>query len=163
MPNKLPRRVPPGGSYKILFVCSSGGHLSYLTRLRPWWEERDRIWVTFDKPDARGALKGERVVWAHHPVTRNIPNLLRNLRLAYRTLRTERPDVVMSSGAGVGLPFIWLGRLMGSRTVYLEVLDRFETATLNAKLCHPASELFLIQLPEQESWFKSSTFVGPVY
>ena len=80
MPEQVPRRVRRASNYKILFVCSSGGHLSYLTRLRPWWQHRDRIWVTFDKPDARGALEGERVVWAHHPVTRNIPNLLRNLR-----------------------------------------------------------------------------------
>ena len=55
MPNRLHRTVAPGENYKILFVCSSGGHLSYLTRLRPWWEQRERLWVTFDKPDTRVA------------------------------------------------------------------------------------------------------------
>jgi UDP-N-acetylglucosamine:LPS N-acetylglucosamine transferase len=163
MPNRVPRRVPPGSSYKILFVSSSGGHLSYLTRLRPWWEHRDRLWVTFDKPDARGALKGEHVVWGHHPVTRNIPNLLRNVALAVRTIRAERPDVIFSTGAGIGLPFIWIGRLFGCRTVYMEVMDRFQVPTLNAKLCRPASELFLTQLPQQQEFFPNSLLVGPVY
>ena len=45
-------------------------------RLRP------RLWVTFDKPDARALLAGERVVHAYGPTNRNVPNLLRNLRLA---------------------------------------------------------------------------------
>ena len=35
---------------KILFVCSSGGHLAQLYRLRPWWEGQERAWVTFDDP-----------------------------------------------------------------------------------------------------------------
>jgi hypothetical protein len=163
MPNRLRRTVPPGSSYKILFVCSSGGHLSYLTRLRPWWEHRDRVWVTFDKPDARGALEDERVVWGHHPVTRNVPNLLRNVGLAVKTIRRERPDVVFTSGAGIGLPFIWIGRLFGCRTVYLEVLDRLVTPTMNAKLSQPATELFLTQLPQQHDFFPKSLLVGPVY
>ena len=163
MPNRLHRTVAPGENYKILFVCSSGGHLSYLTRLRPWWEQRERLWVTFDKPDARGALKNERVIWGHHPVTRNVPNLLRNLALAVKTIRTERPDVVFSDGAGIGLPFIWVGRAFGCRTVYMELLDRIETATMNARLCRPATELFLAQLPQQEKLFPGSLLVGPVY
>jgi hypothetical protein len=163
MPARAPREVAPGENYKILFVCSSGGHLSYLTRLRPWWEHRDRIWVTFDKPDARGALKDERVVWGHHPVTRNIPNLVRNLVLAMKTIRAERPDVIFTSGAGIGLPFIWMGRMFGCRTVYMEVLDRLVTPTMNAKLCKPATELFLTQLPQQKAFFPKSLLVGPVY
>ena len=75
MPNRVPRRLAPGDSYKILFVCSSGGHLSHLLRLRSWWEQRERIWVTFDKPDAVGTLADERVVWGHHPVTAEHPQL----------------------------------------------------------------------------------------
>ena len=72
--------------------------------------------------------KDERVIWGHHPVTRNVPNLLRNLVLACEDdPRSERPDVVFSDGAGIGLPFIWLGRLFGCRTVYIELFDRIET------------------------------------
>ena len=78
---------------KLLLVCSSGGHLLLLHQLRPWWERHDRSWVTFDKTDARSLLDGERLDWAHHPTQRNIPNLLRNLRLAWRVLRRERPEL----------------------------------------------------------------------
>ena len=77
------------------------------------------------------------MIWGHHPVTRNVPNLLRNLALAVKTIRKERPDVVFSDGAGIGLPFIWVGRAFGCRTVYMELLDRIETATMNARAAPP--------------------------
>ena len=38
-------------------------------------------------PDSASLLEGEKVVWAFHPTTRNLPNLLRNLFLSWRTLR----------------------------------------------------------------------------
>ena len=127
-PTVEPVADPPRS--RVLLVCSAGGHLTQLLRLRPWWEHHDRTWVTFDKADARSHLAGERTVWAHHPTTRNIPNLLRNLVLARKVLRDERPDVVVSDGAGVAVPFFWLARRMGVATVYVEVFDRVESCLL---------------------------------
>ena len=110
-----------------MFVCSSGGHLTQLYRLKPWWGQHDRRWVTFDTADATSLLAGETVAWAHYPTTRNIPNALRNLRLAWRLLRSERPDVVVSDGAGVAVPFFVIAKVLGSATVYLEVYDRIDS------------------------------------
>jgi len=77
---------------KVLLVCSSGGHLLQLHRLERWWRTCDRVWVTFQTPDAVSLLAGEEVRWACHPTTRNIPNLLRNFILAVKWLRSYRPD-----------------------------------------------------------------------
>ena len=54
-------------------------------------EPFERVWVTFDKSDSRSLLRDERVVHAYGPTNRSIKNLLRNLRLAWRVLRAERP------------------------------------------------------------------------
>lgn len=100
--------VPPGRQERALLVGSSGGHLTQLLALEPWWREIERGWVTFDTPDAVHALSGEaHVWWAHHPTTRNVPNLLRNTRLAWRLVREFRPTIVVSTGAAVAWPFFW--------------------------------------------------------
>jgi UDP-N-acetylglucosamine:LPS N-acetylglucosamine transferase len=155
-------RPAPYGRYRVLLVCSSGGHLTQLLALRPWWERHERTWVTFDTADAIGALAGERVVFCHHPTTRNIPNLLRNLRLAVGTLRAERPDVIVSDGAGVAVPFFWLSRVTGARTVYLEVYDRLDSATLTGRLVRPVTDLFAVQWEEQLGPNPGAVVVGPV-
>ncbi|WP_460528319.1 PssD/Cps14F family polysaccharide biosynthesis glycosyltransferase [Flindersiella endophytica] len=144
----------------ILLVGSSGGHLAQLVALRPWWATRERTWVTFSTEDARSKLRGENVEWAYHPTTRHIPNMLRNLRLAVTVLRRTRPDVVVSTGAGVAVPFFLIARLLGIPTVYLEVYDRLDSATLTGKLCRPLSTLFCVQWEEQRDLYKDAEVVG---
>jgi UDP-N-acetylglucosamine:LPS N-acetylglucosamine transferase len=157
------RVVPEGQAYRILFVCSSGGHLSHFIELRSWWEQHERAWVTFDKPDAITRLAGERVIWGHHPTTRNIPNLLRNIALAPRVLRAERPDVIVSDGAGIAVPFFWIGRALGIRSVFLEVYDRVDSATMTGKLVEPVADLMLVQWPEQRGLYRDPEVVGTVW
>lgn len=148
--------------HRILFVSSSGGHLAQLVALADWWQDHDRRWVTFETADATSTLTGEQVTWAHHPTTRNIPNLLRNLVLAVRVLRDWRPDVVVSNGAAVAVPFFLLARLLGLRTVYLEVYDRVDSRTLTGRLVAPMTDLFLVQWPEQLALYPGSRLVGPL-
>lgn len=44
---------------KVCLVGSSGGHLTHLYMLKPFWKDKDHFWVTFDKEDARSLLEGE--------------------------------------------------------------------------------------------------------
>jgi UDP-N-acetylglucosamine:LPS N-acetylglucosamine transferase len=145
---------------KVALVGSSGGHLMQLHQLRPWWSKHDRLWVTFDTPDAQSLLADERTVWAHHPTTRNVPNLLRNLGLAWRLLRRERPDIVVSSGAAVAFPFFLVARALGVRTVYVEVYDRIDLPTLTGRLCYPLTSLFLLQWREQQRFYRRGRLIG---
>lgn len=148
---------------KAMLVCSSGGHLAQLYQLRSWWEGHERVWVTFEKPDSLSLLESERVLWAHHPTTRNIPNLLRNLRLAWSAVRRERPDVLVSTGAGVAFPFFLAAKAHGVRTVYLEVYDRIDLPTMTGRLCHPFSDLFLLQWDEQRSLYRRGVVIGRLF
>ncbi len=80
--------------------------------------------MSFRKTDAESMLAGERVEWAFHPTQRNLVNLARNTRLAWRTIRRERPDILVSTGAGVALPFFVIARLRRIKTVYVEAYER---------------------------------------
>lgn len=148
---------------KVLMVCSSGGHLTQLMCLKPWWQDLERCWVTFDTEDAVSKLAGEDVVWAHHPTTRNLRNLARNSVLAWQTMTRFRPDVVVSTGAGVAVPFFWFHRHFGSSTVYLEVFDRVDSRTVTGRLCRPFADLFLVQWPEQQRLYPASVLLGKVW
>ena len=143
-----------------MLVCSSGGHLAQLVRLRPWWTQHDRVWVTFDTAEVGSVLEGERVVWAHHPTTRNLPNAARNLALAWRSLRRERPDVVVSDGAGVAVPFFLIAKLLGIRTVFVEVVDRMSSRTLTGRLVYPVADLFCVQHEEQRRLYPRAATIG---
>lgn len=94
---------------KVCLVGSSGGHLTHLYMLKPFWQSKDRFWVTFDKEDARSLLGDERMYPCYYPTNRNIKNLIRNTFVAINVLRKEKPDLIVSSGAAVAVPFFILG------------------------------------------------------
>ena len=54
------------------------------------------------------------------------------------SLRKEKPDLVISSGAAVAVPFFYLAKLMGSKLIYIEVFDRIDKSTLTGKLVYPS-------------------------
>lgn len=130
--------------------------------LRSWWQEHEHKWVTFDTPDANSLLEGEDVEYGYFPTTRNVPNLARNTRMARRVLAEYEPEVIFSTGAGIAVPYFLLGRRLGVRTVYLEVIDRIDTATLTGRILHPFTDEFLVQWEEQLELYPDSTVVGLV-
>ena len=148
--------------HKLCLVCSSGGHLFQLNSLQPFWGNKNRVWISFTTQDATAILRNERVHWAHYPTNRNIGNLARNLWLAFKILRAERPTVVVSTGAGVGVPFLVLGRLMGIRTVYIESITRSEELSLTGRLVYRFVDRFLVQWPDLADRYARAEFRGQV-
>ena len=155
------RRDAAPARERILLVGSSGGHLAQLMSLRSWWSAHERAWVTFPTEDAKSNLEAETdVSWAYSPTTRNIPNLLRNARLAFHVIRRFRPTVVVSTGAGSAFPFFVAARALGIATVYIEVYDRIESPTLTGRLCRPFSDLMLVQWREQLGLYRGAQLLG---
>jgi beta-1,4-N-acetylglucosaminyltransferase len=147
----------------VLIVCSTGGHLLQMHEMRAAWEPFERVWVTFDKSDARSLLAGERVRHAFSPTNRNIPNFLRNLRLAWRVIRDERPAAILSSGAGVAVPFAWIGRLHGARTVYVESFSRMDELSLSGRMIMPVASRFYVQWPQLAARTRRARFAGNLF
>lgn len=147
---------------KFCLVCSCGGHVLQLHSLNKLWAEHQRFWVTFPAEDSKYLLRDETIHWAHFPTNRNIKNLIKNLFLAWRLLRKERPDVIITTGAGVAVPFIYIGAMLGIRTIFVESLTRTEGVSLSAKLVYPVVKHLLVQWPELAEKYKKARFEGQV-
>jgi len=105
-------------------------------------------------------LKEEKKYWAYYPTTRNLWNLIRNTILAWRILRKEKPDIIVSTGAGVAVPFFWLGKLFGAKTIFIEVYDRIDSPTLTGKLVYPVTNRFLLQWESQKKFYPKGIVIG---
>ena len=149
---------------KICIPTSSGGHLTHMWLLKPVWSQAaDRFWVTFDKEDANSLLEDERVYHCFFPTNRNIPNLIRNSWLAIKVLRKEHPDLIISSGAAVAVPFFLIGKMLGAKCVYIEVFDRVDKPTLTGRILNSVANLFVVQWPEMEAVYKKAVNLGSIF
>lgn len=146
-----------------LLVASNGGHLLQLLEMRDEWSRAARHWVTFDKADARSLLASESVTYAHCPTNRNFPNLIRNAVLAGRLMLRLRPRAVVTTGAGVAVPFCYIGRLFGARVVYIESFSRIRKPSLTARLVYPVAHDFFVQWPELKGYFKRARYEGSLF
>ena len=136
------------GPRRALLVCSPGGHLLQLLRLEPAWEGFEATWVTLPAADSDYLLRDERVLHGRGPTNRSLRALLANLHLAWRVVRSERPDVIISTGAALAVPFFLAGKLFGARLVYVESLTRTTSLSLSGRLVRPLTDAFFVQWPE---------------
>lgn len=151
---------------KLLLVCSAGGHLLQMHGLlHHLFHDYKRHWVCLNKADAVSLLRGESVAWAHGPTNRNIPNLIRNFWLCWRVLRHEKPSIIISTGAGLAIPFFVAGRILGIRTVYLESFARQHNLSLTGKGMYYSrvATNMLVQSERLAQLYPRALFKGTTY
>lgn len=131
---------------KVLAVASGGGHWVQLLRTLGAFEDLELVFVTVadasrqDVPGSRFHLVNDATRWER----------LGLLRLALRVLsivRTERPDVVFSTGAAPGCFALVFGRLFGARTIWLDSAANVNRVSLSGRLVRPFAGLWLTQWP----------------
>ena len=148
---------------KVCLVGSSGGHLTHLYMLKPFWKNNDHFWVTFNKEDAKSLLEGEKMYPCYYPTNRNIRNLIKNTIVAWKVLRKEKPDLIISCGAAVAVPFFYLGKLFGAKTIYIEVFDRIDASTVTGKLVYPIADKFIVEWEEMLDVYPKAINLGSIF
>lgn len=132
-----PLRVSyPRTIVSILLVCSTGGHLKELQRLRRRIPDVGEapLWVTFDSPQSRSLLEGERVEWARYVGSRNPGSVARNTALAARVLRSGSYTRIVSTGSAIALSFMPLARLRGIECHFIESAARGDGPSLTGRI-----------------------------
>ena len=148
---------------KVCLVGSSGGHLAHLYMLKPFWYNKERFWVTFDKEDARSLLKDEKMYSCYYTTNRSLKALIKNTIIALKVLIKEKPDLIISSGAAVAVPFFYLGKLFGAKLIYIEVFDRIDKPTMTGKIVYPIADKFIVQWEEQKQIYKKAVNLGSIF
>ena len=87
-------------------------------------------------------------------------NTIRNLLLAWRVIGQLQPRVVLTTGAGVAVPFAWVGRLRRARVVYVESLTRIDGPSLSCRLIAPVANRLYGQWPEFAEGFPKARYAG---
>ena len=147
----------------ICLVGSSGGHLTHLYMLKPFWKDKKHFWVTFDKEDARSILVGENVYPCYFPTNRSIKALIKNSWIAWKVIRKEKPNLIVSSGAAIAVPFFYIGKLFGAKLIYIEVFDRIDKPTVTGKIVYPITDKFIVQWEEQKKVYPKAICLGSIF
>lgn len=89
--------------------------------------------------------------------------MIRNTFLAIRVLKKEKPDLIISSGAAVAVPFFYLGKMMGAKLIYIEVFDRIDKPTMTGKMVYPIVDKFIVQWEEMKKVYPKAVNFGSIF
>ena len=142
---------------KVCVVSSCGGHLTEARALRSAFERYEHFYVLNDRvllpPDMEGKT------WFIRHSERDLLFFV-NLVEAWRILRRERPDVILSTGAGPAVPFALVGRLLGIPTVFVETFTRISSPSLTARIMYRLAARFVYQWPALARYFTRGVYGG---
>lgn len=150
-------------NFKVCLVGSSGGHLAHLYMLKPFWQDKNRFWVTFNKEDAINLLKNEKMYPCYYPTNRSFKALIKNSIIAWKILYKEKPNLIISSGAAVAVPFFYIGKIMKAKLIYIEVFDRINKPTITGKIVYPIADKFIVQWEEQKKVYTKAINLGSIF
>ena len=132
---------------KIGIICSHGGHYTETLQILEAFDGHEVFIATYHNAREQEMLQLSRVYFADN-MGASIWNMVKGLFWALGILRHERPQVIVSLGAEIALPFFYLGKLMGARTIFIESWCRVENLSLTGRLVYPITDVFWVQWPQ---------------
>lgn len=135
---------------KIIFISSTGGHLTELLQLSSMFSKYDSYLVT-EKTSSNLKLKDryKKVFYLiygtkDYPFTypfKLMANCFKSLYLYFKI----RPDFIITTGAHTAGPMCCLGKIFGSKIIYIETFANIHTKTVTGRLIYKFADLFLVQ------------------
>ncbi len=127
---------------KICIVSSCGGHLAEVRSLRPVYEQYETFYVLNDQAPLPADMEG-RTRFIRH--AERDWRVLVNIFEAWRILRSECPDVILSTGAGPVVPFALVGKLLGIPSVFIEAATQVTEPSLTGRIMYRLADRFFYQ------------------
>lgn len=144
---------------KVLAISSQGGHWIQLKRLLPAFEDSELVLIsTFTSPPSLINNKSK----YYSVVDASRWNKLRLIKQAFQVsllVLKERPDKIITTGASVGVWAILAGRIIGSKTIWVDSIANYSKLSLSGKLVKKVATCHLTQwshLVSDKTIFKGS-------
>lgn len=148
MKNMLEKRASEVETIKpprAIVVASGGGHLAEALLAIDGVPLRATI-ATFRLPHTEKTLQG--VGWKRTYLTNPHGNPLKYLQNIWQSLWLvvkDRPDLVISTGAGMVVPTCVISKLFGARLVFIETAARVTTPSRTGRLLYRFADEFYVQ------------------
>jgi beta-1,4-N-acetylglucosaminyltransferase len=144
---------------KICIVSSCGGHLTEVRMLKPAYDKYDHFYVLNERIALPEDMQGKTYFIQHSE--RDLLFFV-NLWEAWRILRRQRPDLILSNGPGPLVPFALIGKILGIPTVFVEEMNRVNKPSLTGRIMYYLADRFFYQWKALAHYFPKATYGGPL-
>ena len=154
---------------RVLFISSCGGHLTELMQLKEMFKKYDYHVIT-EKTKSTKNMKNEYKNRIHyliygtkdHMLTYPIKLLLNSFLSLYWFIKI-RPKYIISTGAHTAGPICCIGKIFGSKIIFIETFANITKPTITGKLIYKFADLFIVQWEEMLELYPKGVYGGWIY
>jgi beta-1,4-N-acetylglucosaminyltransferase len=132
---------------KICLVCSHGGHFTETLQILEAFAGHEIFLITYHSPREAQVVAIARAYFTDNIGT-SVWRMLGATFWATQILQRERPHVIVSLGAEIAVPFLYVGKLLRIKTLFIESWCRVENLSLTGRLVYPIVDAFWVQWPQ---------------
>lgn len=149
---------------KILAVSSAGGHFSELKMITENLSKEFEIVVITENKVNDQAVKYYMPYSNRSNKIKYLIAFCNNFILAFKYLRRERPQKIISTGAHTAFFYFVVGKLLfKTENIYIESYAKVTEKSLTYKLSHKFIDINIVQHEEMKNVEKGSLFFGGIY
>ena len=154
---------------RVMFISSTGGHLNELLQLEKMFKEYNYSLITEKTKsnlylkDKYGKRVGFLIYWTKHHILTYPFKLLVNCFISLYYYLKFRPDYIITTGVHTAGPMCCIGKMLGSKVIYIETFANMVTKTTTGKLLYPIVDKFIVQWPELLEVYPKAEYWGTIF
>lgn len=152
-------------SKKICLISSSGGHLEQIRQLKDVIYNYDCFYVV-TKTKATEAMKEKKYIVRDMIRSNKLIFIIQMIRMFFEQFLIfykEKPDVIITTGAGVAIPMCVIGKIFNKKIIYIESFARINTPNKTGRFIYKFSDLFIVQWEELKIYYPNAVYGGWIY
>lgn len=155
---------------KILFISSTGGHLTEMLQLSSMFEHYDFHVIT-EKTDANEWLKDkygeDKVDYLVYGTRSHLFSYI--FKFGYNYLKSIRlfnkikPDVIITTGTHTAVPMCQIAHRHHKKVIWIETFANATTPTKAGQMIYPIADLFLVQWESMLEVYPNAVYQGWIF
>lgn len=154
---------------KVMFISSTGGHLTQLLQLKELFKENEYVLIT-EKTDVTKSMKSKYNMSFFPYGSRNQKLLypfilLINCFMSLFYLIKYNPEVVVTTGANTAAAMCCLGKIFRKKVIYIESFAKNNSPTVTGKMIYKlhAYTTFVVQWENMLKYYPKAECWGWIY
>lgn len=157
---------------KVMFISSTGGHLEELTQLKEMFSKYDyhivtektksNLSLTIKYPNRVSFLIYGSYTTLKKKITYPFKLLLNCFKSVFIYIKV-RPKYIVSTGAHTAGPMCCIGKIFGSKIIYIETFANSNTKSKTGKIVYMFADLFIVQWEELLKLYPNAVYGGWIF
>ena len=154
---------------KVLFISSTGGHFSELQQLSPLFKKYDYHIITEKDQSTKGLKEkyGDRISYLPYGTRQKLFRyIFIYTYLCFKTIYLYfkiRPKYIVTTGTHTAGPICYLGKIFGSKIIYIGTMANINRKTQTGKLIYPIADLFIVQWENMLKIYPKAVYGGFIF